>query len=664
VERLTKSLVLVSLLGNLLLQVRFTSGWPELPILTLMAFVGSWLLARVKGPWAGAAVPLALTAVVPAVFKLLTGFFHFTYLVIWMAAFVGVVLASRRAWRWSMPAPYRMPLVLWALTLAAAWPIVILREVDFTLAVLNTDHVMNTSAGEYPTFLMRWILSVASSYLLGIVWLDWMAAEYGTAPPERLERELLVPLAIGVVLSSVIGIYQIAWDITFLSGGIWPRLHRAAGGMFDANPFGMLCAMWVPVPVALAYRSRREWFLPIANAAMILCWAGVWASGSRTALGAALIGTFALCWEIGTSRSLSLRRIRGPITAAAAVAFTGFLGLVVAAWGWEGGPLRKILPMVPGATPSAVVSLVQELWDRSIYGPAAVRMFSEFPLAGVGVGSYHYLVTDYMSLMINTHYYADNAQNWYRHQLAEFGLLGSVGWIAWVVVFGMALVRPAARPEYRFKANLVRASLLAFGLMSLLGMPAQSPPVGLMFCVFAFWYLRLIASGTLSEPHTTRAMWSGAIWLTVAAFAGVSVAYARGPLRVPARAVMFTFDHDYQYGLSRDTEDPSLFWTREHAVIVPRAPEKLLRLTVWVDHPDANQRQVNAQVWVDGKRVMNYTALPRGVKVVEDVAVAGSLKRFVLEARVNRTYRPDGCAEEKCARGLAIRWAFVNSPGP
>jgi hypothetical protein len=46
-------------------------------------------------------------------------------------------------------------------------------------------------------------------------------------------------------------------------------------------------------------------------------------------------------------------------------------------------------------------------------------------------------------------YWKDNAQSWYRNQLAELGLLGSVGWLAWSVMLGIFAWRARAEDERR-----------------------------------------------------------------------------------------------------------------------------------------------------------------------------------------------------------------------
>ena len=88
-------------------------------------------------------------------------------------------------------------------------------------------------------------------------------------------------------------------------------------------------------------------------------------------------------------------------------------------------------------------------------------MIGEHPLLGVGVGSFHLLTADYGALTgYEGHLVPDNAQNWFRHQLAEFGILGGLGWITWVAMFVVFVLRaPIADADRRFRDGRVARPL-------------------------------------------------------------------------------------------------------------------------------------------------------------------------------------------------------------
>ena len=121
---------------------------------------------------------------------------------------------------------------------------------------------------------------------------------------------------------------------------------------------------------------------------------------------------------------------------------------------------------------------LQTLSDRDGYGVVAIDLIRQFPFFGVGIGSFNLLVRDHYYLMTGVRtLFPDNAQNWYRHQFAELGLVGSIGWILWVVSFGWFLLSagtspPRASPPKMFATTLVRGLLVALAVVFTAGTSA------------------------------------------------------------------------------------------------------------------------------------------------------------------------------------------------
>ena len=90
------------------------------------------------------------------------------------------------------------------------------------------------------------------------------------------------------------------------------------------------------------------------------------------------------------------------------------------------GPWKRIVQFVPDLSSRQIVFSAEQLWLRD-YGPIAHRMIAEHPLVGVGLGGFNYLYADMLYLMSGSERPPDNAQNWYRQQLTELGVLGSAG---------------------------------------------------------------------------------------------------------------------------------------------------------------------------------------------------------------------------------------------
>ena len=121
-----------------------------------------------------------------------------------------------------------------------------------------------------------------------------------------------------------------------------------------------------------------------------------------------------------------------------------------------------------------------DLWTRGGYGTVATRMIRDYPLTGVGIGSFNWMAADYWrrdreraSLPF------DNAQNWWRHQVAELGLVAIAADPALVVLIAWLVLTQAHRAGATDRnRRRCAASLIGLGASPrCLAMPTQNPIV-------------------------------------------------------------------------------------------------------------------------------------------------------------------------------------------
>ena len=136
-SRSTKILVIGSnLIALWLIATLVSRGIPSILAPTVTAFAVSLLAAVALGDVASGIV-LATIYLVPAACFIRFNSFVFSYYAIWLAALCGAMLPRAFGTPWAYPRPFTIALVLWALVLALAWPVVLLREVDFVPAMLG-----------------------------------------------------------------------------------------------------------------------------------------------------------------------------------------------------------------------------------------------------------------------------------------------------------------------------------------------------------------------------------------------------------------------------------------------------------------------------------------------------------------------------------------------
>jgi hypothetical protein len=614
------------------------------------------------------AIVLAAVYIFPAIFRMAYGRYHVYFGVLWMAAFLGAMVPDlvRTSSSWRIPLRWRAPLVLFALTLAVSGSLVVWREIDFypaLLGELGSFRVPSSVGGGSPAFSTIWVLRVALVLLLGLLWFEWLFAA-----PVDFHKLVVTPLAASALVMAGVAIYQLFVDVTFFNETVYGNIGRASGTLFDANVCGVIAALWIGG--FSLWASDRGLGRAATVAGVAIGWLAVWASGSRTAFGAAVIVT--ACSLIALYKALlpagSSRRPWRPVVAAL-VASAALLVVLSNLPADVVGPLGRVRDTLPGLSVESVRAFVAEMWNRNGYGAVATRMIGESPWFGVGLGSFHLLVSDFAQLAWPGFILpSDNAQNWYRHQIAELGLVGSLGWILWVVGFAWFVVRPRAGALPSIW--VARGMLLAFGAVSLLGMPGQDMAAVVTFWTMAFWFVllaepSLVRSAPASgQPLTWLSRSTLAVAFVIVAVYGAGTAYLSATwLRVPLRAERLGWPFSYGfYYPEPDGEGGEQRWARRRAVAVVDAPGRWLVLRVSVNHLDLEANPVQARVWL-GRTLVLDTELSTTTPVVKYVEVPDGHTRVTIETEVNRTVRPrDLGAADQRELGLLVGWRFVDRP--
>lgn len=668
VNPLTKGVVIASTLVAAFSQLYLATRLTDLGLMGLAAAgFAVALMAGLSRPGLVTTLLLSVVYVAPAIHVALGRFESASLEIAWALPLLGLILSGRDGWRWNVPPRFRWPLAGWALVIAASWPIVFLREVDFRVWILPMPGVANTSIGITPWEAANSVAYWALVNLLGLLWFDRLFGWYANGGLAEFRARAIYPLATGAFVACFVSFYQGAIDIQFLNPHQWPYMRRASGTLGDANTLGAVAALWAPVFVLLARRLPHPWPAIGGIVGVSVAALGVAMSGSRSALIGFVFGIGALAVEgllawrrsAGSSRQLpSVRQLLPIVTGIAALVIVGWLAAAGSAVTSVVG--RGVLRYMPVYGEIGIRQTLFEIfWERYGYGTAAVQMIKEHPLSGTGIGTFHTLVNDFSVMVNGKNLVPDNAQSWYRHMLAELGVLGSLPWLAWCAVFGWTLFSRPPPSADRFAVGVLRATLAAFGVISMMGVPGQSMPVALTFWTLAFWFVLERGTHEAARPWS-RAVW-GATFVLVLAHAGLTYADARGDLLPRNRSVRFGWD--YRYGISNPEVSPDgspgRRWTELRSLSMVPVKGKVLKFVAWVDHPDADERPVHTRVWAD-QRLVYDDGLKRSAAIFLDLTPAPGQTHMVIETEISRMWNPtDFGRRDRRILGLSVRdWVW------
>lgn len=643
-ERATKLAVVLSAVGLLAFDLGIRRVWWGLVPVGVALFLLAALLTAIDRRAVG--LVLVTAFVFPAIIRITLHTYSALFSVLWMAALLGAMVPDALTSRWHLPRRWRAPLVLAALAVSVSTPIVVARELDFNPALMRP--VYQAVLSGLPPFFAAWVTHVGLTLLVSVLWFDWLVG----ARDVDIERHIVLPLGVSAAVMALASVYQLLGDITFLNETVYAAHRRATGTTYDANVCGVLAASGIAGALVWVDRGR-DWRRLLALGAVLLYAVAVWASGSRTAFGAAII-VFAVT---GVSWWRSHRETKGQLDRRGLLVVVLVAVLLIAVAMATGdaaiGPLRRLGQLRGGSGSTSTLAILAELWNRNGYGAAATQLIRQFPLSGIGIGSFHMFGP---MLSPTGALPPDNAQNWLRHQVVEMGVLGALGWLLFSVSFAWFVFRPGrSLPP---PASPVRGLVIAFGVISLLGMPTQEIAAAVAFLTAAAWYVRLSGLEANDGP-LGRMAWTAIVLLTFA-FGASTLHAARTDLRVPVRAR--TIGWPYSYGFytpEPDADGGDVRWTAKRAAaLVDVHGGRTMRVSVRVPHGDIASNPVDVHVWCEGRTVID-TRVTSNAPVTARLPVPPELAQLLIDVEVSRTVRPaDGGGTDSRELGALVRWDF------
>jgi hypothetical protein len=290
----------------------------------------------------------------------------------------------------------------------------------------------------------------------------------------------------------------------------------------------------------------------------------------------------------------------------------------------------------------------------------------DYPWTGVGIGSFNWMASDYWRVLANDRLPFDNAQNWWRHQFAELGIVGALPIVIWSGLVAWIAFARRGPTGHRVEASTVRGLLIGIGIASLFGVPTQNPVVMLLFFFLAA-RLEILTSPRPSSqliPNPGSGI-PTAFWIAGATIAVIygsgQLVLARGPLKPLARAE--ATNRDYIIGTYPGELLPhgSFRWTRKSASFALKVPTEHFVLRFHVEHPDVTTHPVKVRIVTPCQTLVD--------EFLTDAEVNGRAfelprgqSRVVFDTEVSRTWRPaDVGKPDRRELGLAVEVDFVGT---
>jgi O-antigen ligase len=303
-----------------------------------------------------------------------------------------------------------------------------------------------------------------------------------------------LPLALGGSATAA------ALSSVMLSRGIGTAValaqQRLIGGRFgglvgDVNAAGSYFAMMLCLALGMAVRERdriRALWCGLAAATG----AGLWLSGSRSALGAAgAVIVVAVIWAATTRVNLRARAL--------------MLIVVVVALAGAAAMRARVLERDPD---------YKGFGFRQQFVQTSLRMIESRPLFGVGVGQYYRTSPLFLSPQLAWTYGAENGHNYFLQIGGELGLVGLGLFAAWLGATMARTLRALAREPADARLLGAAAGVVVFLITCLTGHPFLVGAVAYPFWLQVGLMTALAGSTLMNQTSAAErpAVPSGRAW--------------------------------------------------------------------------------------------------------------------------------------------------------
>jgi O-antigen ligase/Flp pilus assembly protein TadD len=424
------------------------------------------------------------------------------------------------------------------------------------------------------------------------------------AGERRGDEDAFTRLVIGAILISgfavaLLGLVeQATWNgkvLWFLVPRDWgvPRLGfgRALGPFVDPDHFAAYLAMVAPLLMARALggypagerRSRAETVPILSSAALVVVACGILLSQSRAVWGGLVLSFLlfgVLVSRVQTPQAfrIGLKRTRlWPMRLGIAAGAIAVAAVVLIGSGGRGEVSARVGSTLGGGL---------DLPNRISLWRATLRMVRDFPLFGVGLGSWPEVFVHYETGSWPLQFYR-HAHNDYVELAAELGVFGfaAVALVVWRFA-GFARQRwNRVAPRARVTLAALVAGMAAEGFHELFDFSLTTPAIAFLFAIFAGLAVRIAAASERESESCLRAR---------------GYIRAAGPYAA-AMAAVFAFASAVQTGtiypfyLSARTFDQA----RETLLLHPANPYSHLQMALWYWRSPRAARELAAAVWLD-----------------------------------------------------------------
>lgn len=519
--------------------------------------------------------------------------------------------------------------------------------------------------------------------LAGLAGFIWFGILVNILKRKEIARKAILYLAVSTIFSLGFGFYQVFVDMKLGNLDIWVRKDRINALFADPNSLGIFLVLSLPLFGGAFLVYKKPWrfifLFPLVGGICLFPHIGS-RSGFIGLFLSTLFFLFLLEKRFLNKQKKRTRYLKRPLTYLI-ISFI-LIGIISSMFlFFRDSILAQRLDQ--NVKDLIRVDEGEKIFEgRKYFWTAAMYMVREFPLSGIGIGSFtvelpnFYKKHDIYPVKPFTFYQKkpgqgvliDTTGNMYFHIVSELGLIGLCifGWIYILILLRIKdLIFPRGRissPDY-LNAGLI-SSILSMFLIFLLGAHLLSFDVQLTFwLIVGFLY-------ALSPHHEKKdkSLKSKTIWLglVVLVFFFSLLWNSIHSLSIERRTEEFDLVHNFGLYHVERMDGKKFNWTGDKAGMTLRINKPLLVIPILASNPDIEINPVRVKIYLTENLMTDKNLLDEIIldnNVWQDFRYDLSKKygkKALLVFEVSRTWQPSIEIGTKDTRHLGIAIGEVN----
>jgi hypothetical protein len=293
-----------------------------------------------------------------------------------------------------------------------------------------------------------------------------------------------------------------------------------------------------------------------------------------------------------------------------------------------------------------------ETSQRASLWKIASRIMSEYPVSGIGIGSFIIEVSNFSKIYGIPIQCSESAENYFLQAGTELGIFGLflVLWIFWEIYKQIKRQRIRFNWKDRDKFFWTGASV---GLVAFLINAQFHSYIGSYEVKYALWLLAALVFSRGGDPRTEEEKTG---FRKIAAIAGVAAVLVTGAwllwnathsLSLKSKTDQLEIKQDFGFYEYEKTGEGEMFrWTREYGGMTLNIEQPVILIPILASHPDIKQNPVRVRIYLikdffKRKRLLDDLRLSTNAWKVLEYRLPEEINQdVILLVKVSRTWNP------------------------